>query len=184
MLDFDNLPDDSGLPSVETPNKYEFKTRIVLYKNSSERNRIDKNPFLTVQREMSGVIKNECSIITPIIIINSVNFIDCNYAYIASYNRFYYITDIITLTNAMYELHMEVDVLMSHRIGIYNSLAFIERNEFEYNEDMLDTKTVALPNTTITELQVKNNVFNVLSGNEGWRLVVNFADLDFEEPPT
>ena len=61
-----------------------------------------------------------------------------NYAYIPDFNRYYFINDIISVRQNMWRVVMNVDVLMSYKTQIYNLDAFVNRNEFEYDEMVKD----------------------------------------------
>lgn len=97
---------------------------IILYNTNSPKNKINKS--LSNELTITGTMRNNTSILTPTILIqyNPVNY---NYAYIPQFNRYYYIADIIFMTNSMVELYLKVDVLMSHRIAILNSDVIIDK---------------------------------------------------------
>ena len=56
-----------------------------------------------------------------------------NYAYIPEFNRYYFINDIISVRKNIWQLVMNVDVLMSYKDEILNLDAFVTRNEFDFN---------------------------------------------------
>ncbi len=56
-----------------------------------------------------------------------------NYAYIDAFGRYYYITDIVALTNELFEIHFASDVLMSFKDQIRALSAYINRNEFVFD---------------------------------------------------
>lgn len=107
--------------------------QIVLYKNNSEDIKLDKD--ITQVKSMSGDLKNETSIINPTIrFIGSVEDIaDCNYMYISAFKRYYYIRDIKSIRNNIYEITAHVDVLMSYKDQIRNCTGIVARNENDYN---------------------------------------------------
>ena len=57
----------------------------------------------------------------------------CNYAIINSFGRKYFVKDINSVKNNLWELSMHVDVLDSYINEIKATKAIISRNEFEYN---------------------------------------------------
>lgn len=140
---------------------------IIFYKNNSESNRLDKNLYLTEQGYISGDLKNSTSIVNPVIIIeltfginelvvddsdNKViddnhirvcitrasQLFECNYCYIPIFKRYYYINDIISVRNKLWEIHLSVDVLMTYKDIILNQTALIDRNEFKANPYLID----------------------------------------------
>lgn len=56
-----------------------------------------------------------------------------NYAYIDAFGRYYYITDIVALTNELFEIHFASDVLMSFKDQIRALSAYVNRNEFDFD---------------------------------------------------
>ena len=125
---------------------------LKLYTNSSDRNHLDKN--ITQQgSDISGTLRDDCSIVDPVITIQSVtgfNLASCNYTYITEFGRYYYITNIVC-TGKLYELHMHCDVLMSFKSQIRGNSAVIARNESTYNLYLADGvfKTYANPHYQI-----------------------------------
>lgn len=125
---------------------------LKLYTNSSDRNHLDK--VITQQgSDISGTLKDACSIVDPVIAIESItgfNLSSCNYAYISEFGRYYYITNIVC-TGKLYELHMHCDVLMSFKSQIRGNSAVIARNESTYNLYLADGvfKTYANPHYQI-----------------------------------
>ena len=125
---------------------------LKLYTNTSDRNHLDK--VITQQgSDISGTLRDDCSIVDPVIKIESItNFslASCNYAYISEFGRYYYITNIVC-TGKLYELHMHCDVLMSFKSQIRGNSAVIARNESSYNLYLADGvfKTYANPHYQI-----------------------------------
>ena len=106
---------------------------IILYQNMSEKNKLDKD--IQFPLTITGTLKNDCSIINPVILaaITANAASSYNYIYIASFNRYYYINDAISIRDGITELHCSVDVLMSFKTEILNNSAIIERSETEWN---------------------------------------------------
>ena len=66
---------------------------INFMKNSDEINKINKSPETIIT--LTGTLKKETSIVNPVILIEyDGTFTNCNYAYIESFSRYSYITDI------------------------------------------------------------------------------------------
>lgn len=106
---------------------------IILQRNKSENNRIDK----TIENisTVNGVLKADTSIIDPIIIINDdlSKYTTCNYMTIPSFNRSYFINDIISLKNNIFEVHGHVDVLSSFSSQIKANNCIYGKQESNYN---------------------------------------------------
>lgn len=100
---------------------------ITLYKNISEKNRLDKTLIEPIP--LVGTLKAETSLINPILIIESESVITSNYLYILEFDRFYYINDITVLRNNLYQLSCSVDVLTTWKSAILNLDAIIEKQK-------------------------------------------------------
>lgn len=90
--------------------------KIKLYKNHSEKNKIHKS--LTGEVEYSGTLRDETSVINPVILIQANNLSLYNYAYIPEFHRYYYVRDIVSVRNGLWRVTMSVDVLMSFKSDI------------------------------------------------------------------
>ena len=133
---------------------------ITLYKSKSSMNTVDKGganltPLLTV----SGNFKNAQSILTPIVIIDTIDslllvddngqvvlddykrplltsresskeIIKANYCYIDELERYYFISDIQVVNNDLIQLYLKEDVLYTYANQIKEHTAYISRNEF------------------------------------------------------
>lgn len=89
---------------------------IKLYKNHSEKNKINKS--LTGEVEYSGTLRDETSVINPVIMIHASNLSLFNYAYIPEFHRYYYIRDIVSVRTGLWRVSMSVDVLMSFKNAV------------------------------------------------------------------
>lgn len=103
---------------------------ITLYTNESEKNKLEKT--ITNSISLEGNLRDESSIINPIILISS-NKEDIpymyNYAYIPAFGRYYFITDIESARTGIWRVSMHVDVLMSYKEQIKNLNVIINNSE-------------------------------------------------------
>lgn len=102
---------------------------IIFYKMTCEKNRIDKTQFLTEAKTYSGTLRESSSIINPSITIEepTAALVGYNYCYIAAWNRYYFITDIVSVTNSLWEISMRVDVLNTFKTEIKQQEGIIFR---------------------------------------------------------
>lgn len=134
---------------------------IILYKNKSENHRVDKTNYLTEVVTLQGTLRESCSVITPSILIeykeldNSNNYLllNCNYAYIQEFNRYYYINDIILVRSGLWRLEMSCDTLMSFKNDFLKLSAFIGRQEYLYNSLLPDPKYPILVSRDIQQIK-------------------------------
>lgn len=124
---------------------------IKLYKNYSDKNVVDKTVY-QYGADITGTLRDDCSIINPVIAIEGLADLTVNYAYIPEFGRFYYINNIVCKRN-LYELQMHVDVLMTYRTGIRSNTAVISRQQNNYNLYLQDGvfKTYADPHLEIKQ---------------------------------
>lgn len=104
---------------------------IKLYKTPSEVNKVTK--VLNDELELTGELRESSSVITPIIKIEDDDLTDYNYAYIPEFGRYYFITNITSVRNGLWELAMRVDVLMTYADEIKANTAVIARNSNLWN---------------------------------------------------
>ena len=101
---------------------------ISLYNNYSDKRVLGKN--LSLIKTVTGNLKNDCSIISPIIDIKyDENLFSCNYLYIQEFNRYYFINDIIVKSGEVLTLTCKVDVLESSKNEIDTMQVRVIRNE-------------------------------------------------------
>ena len=87
---------------------------ISLFKTDSENNRVVKT--LTDEKQLSGELRNQTSVLNPSIRIESADNISTyNYAYISEFSRYYYITDIVSVRTNCWVVSLRCDVLMSYK---------------------------------------------------------------------
>ena len=84
---------------------------LKIYNNNSNTNVLNKNITLVDTLEFN--LKKDNSILQPVLILK--NYSSGNYCYIKKFNRYYYITDIRVLNGGLYQLHLDVDVLMTYK---------------------------------------------------------------------
>ena len=100
---------------------------IRLYSSSDETNKIDKT--LTNEIVLNGTLKDETSVINPIILIEANNLTQYNYCYIPLFKRYYFIKDITVVRNNLFRLFLDIDVLMSYKNEILNLDCIVNKQE-------------------------------------------------------
>lgn len=107
--------------------------QVLLQTNNSEKNKLDKD--LATISTISGTLKNETSIVDPVILIevDLTNLINCNYMSIPSFGRSYFVTNIRSIRRNLVELSAHVDVLSSFASQIRNNAAIVRRQENRWN---------------------------------------------------
>lgn len=116
--------------------------RIVLYDNQSDAKVVDK--VISPMQMFKGTLKKATSITDPIIQLSDINHAVkwTNYMYIEEFNRYYYITSIVSVAKNLWEIAGHVDVLMSFKDEIREQEAIILRNQYNYNSELYDGRIV------------------------------------------
>lgn len=106
---------------------------VVLYTNNSEQIKVDKD--LTLIATVTGSLREECSIIKPEIIIEGSveTYALCNYCYIESFHRYYYVGPITSIRTNLLRLTCRCDALSSWKAGIRANKAIIKRQAWNNN---------------------------------------------------
>lgn len=132
---------------------------INLYKNTAEPNRLDKTKFLTLVDSLNGEFREENSITSLSITIEYNKVPDFNYVYIPTFNRYYYVDDVISVRTNLWDIILSVDVLMSFKDAIKSCKGFVERNEDESNPQLIDKKRVIEQGYDVEVNEITNEVF-------------------------
>lgn len=127
--------------------------KLKFYHNASDPIVVDKS-ISQIGADVTGTLRNDCSVIDPVIVINkftSFNPASCNYVYIDEFNRYYYINNIVCVSNDIYEIHCHVDVLKTYASGIRSNSAVVSRQQKDYSLYLQDGyyKAYANPNFEI-----------------------------------
>jgi len=114
----------------------------------------------TVGNDYSCVLKDDCSILRPIIdIATSDNLAGYNYMYIQSFGRYYFIEDITSLHNNMWRITAHVDVLETYATAIKSNSAVIKRQANSFNLYLDDPEF-----KTYNNMQIQTKRFTPANG--------------------
>lgn len=150
-------------------------TVVTLYHNADEYRVLNKRISDAIEFDID--LKEETSILTPKIILQSdTDLTNYNYAYIDITSRYYYCT-ITLMENGLYILEMQVDVLMSHKNSITNLIGLVDRNQTNgyYNKDIPNNDIVSQRGTT-TKIIKFNRSFDI---NGSYVLIVTGKPFSF-----
>lgn len=112
--------------------------QAVLYYLNAESTRVDKTDYITLGKNIDILLKDRSSITDPVILLENENIFNYNYISIPRFDRAYFITDVFSVRNNLWEIHCHVDVLYSFRTQIKSLTALIERQENSYNSLLID----------------------------------------------
>lgn len=113
---------------------------VKTYKYNSPNFFINKD--LTGETVYSGTLKEETSVLDPEFEIESSSDLSqVNYVWINEFHRYYYVTNITSVTTNLWRFTCHVDVLMTYKPQIKAHDAVIGRQENLYNLYLNDSET-------------------------------------------
>lgn len=141
---------------------------LTLYSNSSEYAALDKE--LEQLIVLSGIMREESSIIDPVILIEDIDdyISELNYAYIEDFGRYYFVTNIESVRQSLWRVSFHVDVLGTYKDAIRENSGIIERNENMYDLQLNDGLFKTRQNPRIAQ-------FAFPSGFNTWNFVLAVA---------
>lgn len=119
---------------------------IKLYQTASEPTMVEKT--LVEKATVTGFFKQVQDITAPVIDLafndrDTFNlYFNSNYAYIALFNRYYFISRKEVGMNNILSIYMDEDVLMSFKNEIYELTPFVLRQEQEFSSDLFDNALI------------------------------------------
>lgn len=130
---------------------------IRLYNNISDNRTIRKK--LLNEFSLTGTLRDSCSLIEPVINIESSNVLRFNYAYIPDFQRYYFVKEITNLRKNIWTLELEVDPLMSFKGDILALDVVVDKQSSDsIGDEYIDDGSLVADNNTFT------SVYNLSSG--------------------
>ena len=145
---------------------------INLYKNFAESNKVDKTSELSTVGTISGILRQECSLINPEIIIQYDKPPDFNYCYIANFGRYYYVENIVSMRQNLWRVRLRCDVLMTYKTQILNLTARIARQQYIYSYRQIDSEIPFTNDPEITVEDIPNSLNLGTPGDDNILLTV------------
>lgn len=127
---------------------------INLYNTNSPKNKITKS--LTAVDTLTGTLREESSVISPVITIERSSPTGFNYAYIPEFGRYYFVEDIDVIRNKLLRLHLRVDPLMSFANEIKANTAIVRKSASNYNVLINDNSLRSYQNDLYTYKEFPN----------------------------
>lgn len=134
---------------------------VQLCHNSSPAEKIGKT--LDAGVTITGcTLKDSTSILKPVVRVRSSDsgIITYNYMYISELQRYYFIDDIVSVNNNVWEISGHVDVLETFKNGILVQSAVIKRQEGKYNLFLDDPEFKTYNYEQIQTLKFPANTFS------------------------
>lgn len=108
---------------------------ITTYTNFTKKRNSTKRP--TTGTDINCVLKDSTSIHEPIFELQRLQNID-SVTYIKWASRYYFVTDIVYVTNDIIDMHCKLDCLATYKNAILGSTQYVERSASEFNGDIID----------------------------------------------
>ena len=99
-----------------------------------------------------------------------------NYAYIADYQRYYFVDSVTVGRNGMYIVQLSIDVLMTYADGIKNINATISRQEKIGINDIVDSLLPLQNRKELAVIEFESSEFNITGANlSSYNFILNVA---------
>lgn len=141
---------------------------------TDENNKIRKSPVdVTTYNDVT--LKNPSSVVNPDLIIAdaSLDPTAFNYVYIPAWHRWYFVHDVTSVNDGLWNISCHCDVLMSFSDTILDNNAIVSRQEYNYDA-MLSDPRIKVKGAPYTQTLKFPRGFTgsytyclVVSGNEG-----------------
>ena len=110
---------------------------IILYNNTDDNRKLNKSPAAI--KTITVRLKDDTDIMHPVIELDGANLpLTANYCYIADFKRYYYINQHGIKIGRVLTLTLSVDVLMSFKNTINDSVVIARRSGTNYNKMLPD----------------------------------------------
>ena len=131
---------------------------ITFYKNSSEKNKIGKS--ISNKLTLSGNLRDECSITSPSILVESTSLVNYNYCYIPEFKRYYFISDIVSVRNNLWRVSLKCDVLESFKSDILKLSCIVDKQQNQSYSNNIDDGSYINRADSFVEIANYQNGFN------------------------
>ena len=132
---------------------------VTLYNSTSPVEKIEKT--LTAGGTYSCSLKDTTSVLNPVIIVRTSDPVyNYNYVYIQEFDRYYFINDIKSVNNNVWEISAHVDVLETYKDAILSNTAVIRRQTTLYNTYLNDPEWKTYAYETIAAYKFKTTPFS------------------------
>lgn len=134
-------------------------TKVFFYNCSDENKKLKKNISFILEKEI--YIMDGVDILRPVFILSDFDIANINYCYIDKFKRYYFI-EWTTQENEMFLATCKVDALFTYKNSILPISALIKRQEFIYDEFLID-ENIKEKVGTFTEKKKIGSIGNTIS---------------------
>lgn len=125
--------------------------------------KIEMDKTITTIASLSGTLKDATSIIDPVILVEGdlSQFAQCNYMTIPVFGRSYFVTNIRSIRNDLFEISAHVDVISTWKSEIRGNLAIVKKQQNDWNLYLNDGTFHTYQNPMVLAKEFPNG-FNTL----------------------
>lgn len=124
---------------------------IELYYNISDNRCVKK--ILQDKDTLTGTLREEASILKPVITVKVEEVPRQNYAYIPAFNRYYFINNKEVVRTGMWRLHLGVDPLMSFKADILALKVVVSKqSEIDNGDEYIDDGSLVADNVMFKDI--------------------------------
>lgn len=145
---------------------------VYLYNNTKRLNSTKAAP--TAIDTLSCTLKDNCSFIEPVLRIKAATLPTFNYFKFE--NRFYWLTNLVSLANQLWEIHGMVDPLTSFRGHVFNTQAFVLYDSTP-NTQLPDTR-LGIETDCDTYTSTANMPWHYTTGTSGTYFIATVGEKD------
>ena len=132
---------------------------VTFYNNRSDTRDVNKN-ITQIGAVRSLDIWGECSVENPVIRVElDNNLVNCNYAYIADFGRYYYCDSPVIVDGSFMIIQMRVDVLKTFWNSFKGSQCIAERSSSNFDKMIPDNEHVLRADKNYQVRKFSNFVF-------------------------
>lgn len=132
---------------------------VIFYYNQSDDRQINKT--LDTGETFSGSLRDEVSIMNPVVRFDTDAVLRYNYCYIPEFQRYYAITNVVAYREGLFDVSMDVDVLMSFRNHILQLPCVVDKQTDAVNGDeYIDDSSLVTDNVMYSTVYNFPNGFN------------------------
>ena len=140
---------------------------------TADARKIDKSGDITFTNTYECNVYESCDIITPRLVLSySAQLSRCNYAYIPSWERYYYVKNITVAPGQKAIVNLSIDPLYTHRDEILSLTVNVTRSESRTNKMVLDRGYISQANRHCKTLSFSNHPFNAVNSDPVYLLTV------------
>lgn len=144
---------------------------INLYISSSDTRTVTKTTSSAIT--LTGTLRDESSVINPVVDIayDYSSLVNYNYAYISTFNRYYFIRNIVLVRTGLIRLELECDVLSTYWSQLKGLTGIVSRSSSNFDSTIVDKK-LPLKYGRYTYSRIYESPFNTSYNNVGFSLYV------------